>query len=75
MQPKWLNKEYKPVFKGPSSNDGQSRTIEHRTSGEFAAEVAEAHATLPVNRPDIVTLNHASPQVQAFDPGQSPRTE
>ena len=62
MQPKWLNKEYKPVFKAPNSGDGQSRTIEHRTSGEFAAEVAEAQAILPGNRPDIVTLNHTSPQ-------------
>ena len=27
QQPKWLSKEYKPVFKMPGSSDGDSKTI------------------------------------------------
>ena len=73
-QPKWLNKEYKPVFKMPgSSGDGSHNTIQHRTSAEFTAAVHSQH--LPNNRPDIVTLSHSHAQPPTYDASLSPRSD
>ena len=72
-QPKWLNKEYKPVFKMPGSSGNDSNTIQHRTSGEFLAAAAQSQH-MPGNRPDIVTLSqsHNPPK---FDGSLSPRSD
>ena len=56
QQPKWLKKDYQPVFKMPPSKQ-DSQTIEHRTSNEFE-QFAGQSQQLPPRRPDIVTLSN-----------------
>ena len=74
-QPKWLNKEYKPVFKMPGSSGNDSNTIQHRTSGEFLAAASQSQH-LPGNRPDIVTLSHSQQQPKFIADGSlSPRSD
>lgn len=67
--PKWMSKEYKPVFKMPENY--QSQTIEHRTSGEFNT-IDSKKSQLPSNRPDIVVLSHTHASMQQ---SLSPRSD
>lgn len=56
-QPKWLSKEYQPVFKAPGSGDSKTLDIAPKNS-EFSS-LAGKSQHLPATRPDIVTLSNA----------------